>query len=474
MESETKILSSGIAGLDSVLHGGFPADHAYLIKGDAGTGKTSLVMQFLSEGVKNGESTVYVSFSESTLELQHIAEIHDWPIDDIHVCELAADISKRSISGSSIFHGAEVDLPDIVATILDFAEQVEPSRLAVDSLTELRNMAESHRIYRRALFQLKVSLEKTGTTTLFVGEKAQSRRTGADSLVHGVIDLTMKTPLYGPLRRYLEVTKIRGRDYESGFHDFIITRGGLRVFPRIRPREMNRQIDSEEPVRSGIESLDELLGGGLDRGTTSLLAGPAGTGKSTLTLQYAIAVAEGGENAVIYSFTEGLETIKQRATNLHQPLDRHLESGRIRIQPIDSTELSMGQFAFLVRRELNERQVSAVILDSINGFLYAMPDEQTLVPHLHDLLTYIGNQGAMMLMTLTLSGLLQPRKAHLKNLSYLADTILYLRYYENRGVVHKSITAMKHRTRNHSKDVRELLFTSDGIEIGEPLLHLSE
>lgn len=466
-------LSSGVPGLDSILHGGLPRNHPYLITGTPGTGKTSLAFQFLAEGVANDESTVYISFSESLEELRRVAESHGWPIDEIDVFELAADIAERSTAGSSIFHGAEVELPSIVSTILESVERVEPTRLAIDSLTELRNIAESHRTYRRALFQLKARFEQMGTTVLFVGESGQPSETEAESIVHGVIDLEMETPGYGPVHRRLQVSKLRGRDYESGFHDFAIETGGLQVFPRIRPKEIHREIGNGHPVESGVDSLDELLGGGLDRGTTGLIIGPTGTGKSSVVMQYAIAAAQRDERAVIYTFTEDTETVRRRAEGMELPLDEHMDSGHIRIRPIDSSELSPGQFAHYVRKEVTEHEVAFVAIDSLNGYIHAMPDQHSLVPHLHDLLTYLGGQGIIMMLVMTLSGLLGPAEGRVANLSYLADTVLYLRYFERHGEVGKSITAVKHRTRGHGKYVREFSLGTGGVQIGEPLEHFT-
>lgn len=463
------ILSSGVSGLDSILHGGFPANHPYLVKGSPGTGKTTLALQFLVEGVRNGECTVYVSFSESMSELSEVADSHGWPLDKIEVLELAADISQRALSGSSMFHSADVDLPKAIDRIYEVIEQVQPTRLAVDSLTELHNMAESHRHFRRALFQLKVSLEHAGVTTIFVGEERGKAKTEAESLVHGVLQMEMDTPIYGPTRRRMEVMKLRGRTYETGFHDFEIVRGGLRVFPRIRPKASQRRIGDGDPVKSGVDALDMLVGGGLDRGTTSLFVGPSGTGKSSVVMQYAIAAAEREEKAVVYAFDEDAATIERRATTMELPLAKYIESGCIRIQSIDAAEMSPGQFAHLVRQDVRDQDLAFVAIDSINGYVHAMPNDRALIPHLHDLLTYLGSQGIIMMLVMTLSGLFRSRQDHVANLSYLADTVLLLRYFEREGEIFKSITAAKRRTGDHEKLIRELIIGRGGVRVGEPI-----
>lgn len=465
-------LTSGVPGLDTIMSGGLPAAHAYLVKGSPGTGKTSLALQFLSEGVRRGESTVYVSFSESRHELQRVADSHGWPLDDIEVCELAAQVSQRAISGTSIFHGAEVDLPEVITTILDVVERVEPTRLAIDSLTAIRYMAENHRQYRRSLFQLKVSLEQAGVTTFFVGEKSNLAKTEAESLVHGVIDLSMKTRSYGPVHRHLQVTKLRGRGFDSGLHDFAIVTGGLEIYPRIQPETHHREIGSGQPVTSGVDSLDALLGGGIDHGTTSLIMGPSGTGKSTMLTQYAVAAAERGERALIFTFTEDVETIRRRASNLGMPLEPHLDSGRIRIQTLDTAEVSPGQFANIVREAIELEEVAFVAIDSLNGYIQAMPKRAAIVPHLHDLLMYLGRRGIIMMLVLTLSGLFGANPNRVANLSYLADTILYLRYFTHEGRIHKSIAAAKHRTRDHKKTVHEFFVEQGGVRVGDPLTHI--
>lgn len=464
------LLSTGIPGLDTTLHGGLPARHSYLVRGHAGTGKTSMVLQFLSEGANRGESTVYISFSETLMELRRVAAAHGWPLDKIEVAELAAYISRRSTAGSSIFHSSEVELPDAISKIIDLVERVEPTRVGIDSLTELRNMAESYRAYRRALFQLKASLERLGTTTIFVGEKDQRAKTKAESLVHGVIDLQMETPVYGPTRRFLEIKKLRGRAYESGYHDFTIVTGGLEVFPRINPKDLHRQVGSGEPIRSGVESLDQLLGCGLDRGTTTLLVGPSGTGKSSVLMQYAIAAAGRGEKAVLYTFAEGIQTIKRRAQGMDLPLTDYLANDRIRIRSIDAGELSPGQFAHLVREDAKDEAVTFVAIDSLNGYIHAMPDEATLVPHLHNLLSYLGAQGIITMLVVTLSGLFKTSQDQLVNVSYLADTVLLFRYFEEDGAIYKSIAAVKQRTRKHEKYVRRLHLGPGGITVGEPIM----
>ncbi len=466
---EQQLLPTGISGLDEILHGGLPAHFLYLVKGSPGTGKTSLALQFLAEAARNGESTVYVSFSESISELQAVARSHGWPLDEICVCELADDISRRAVSGSSILHASDVEFPEVLDKILEAVERVEPTRLVIDSLTELRNVAESRRHYRRALFQLKVSLERAGVTSIFVGEKGGQVKTEAESLVHGVIVLDMDTPIYGPVRRRIQVSKLRGRDYESGLHDFQIVTGGIEVFPQIRPKEKRRRQASGARVSSGVAALDDLLGGGLARGTSSLCMGASGTGKSTVVMQYALAAAQRGEKAAIFAFDEDVETIKQRAVSMEVPLLEHMKSGVIRIQSIDAAEMSPGEFAHLVRAQVQEGGVRFVALDSVNGFVHAMPGEQALVPHLHDLLAYLGGQGVVTMLVLTLAGLLRSSNTEIANLSYLADTILLLRYFKRRGEVLKSITAAKHRVGDHQTYVRELDLGRGGIRIGDPV-----
>lgn len=466
--SEPTSLPSGIAGLDSILHGGYPSPHAYLINGIPGTGKTSLVMQFLTHGVDNGESAVYISFSDSRSELQHVADAHGWPLDKIEVAELSSEISERSAAGSSIFNSAETELPEVISKIIEIVERVKPTRMGLDSLTELRNMAESDRSYRRALFRLKAALEERKVTTLFVETTGDQAKPTTESLVHGVIDLNMKTPIYGPVQRSLEVKKLRGRAYESGIHDFSIVTGGLNVYPRIRPKEIDRQLGDGEPVGSGVEALDRLVGGGLDRGTNSLVLGASGTGKSSIVLHYALAAAERGEKAVIYTFDEDESTIVRRAEAVGLGLSQFLESGDIRIRAVDVSELSPGHFAHLVREDVMKREIGFLAIDSLNGYRNAMPGDSALVPHLHDLFVYLGAQGIVAMLTMTLSGLFTADPKRVANLSYLADAILLLRYVEVGHRIHKTIATVKQRTRDHEKCTRRLSFGRGGVDIGEP------
>jgi circadian clock protein KaiC len=470
---DQELLSSGIEGLDSILRGGFPPNNAYLVKGRPGTGKTSLAMQFLLEGARRGESALYVSFSESRRELEVVAESHGWDIDSIRTVELASSISERATAGSSIFHASDVDLPQSLNTITECVERYEPTRVAVDSLTELYNMAESERHFRRALFQLKIRLEKAGVTTIFVGEQGPAVKTDAESIVHGIIELERETPHYGPQRRRLQVSKLRGREIETGFHDFKILHGGLEVYPRIRPSGQGRRIGAGERAKSGIEALDRLLGGGFDRGSTSLIVGPSGAGKSSVVIQYAVAAAKRGEKTVIYTFDEDPATITRRAENMEVPLSEHLDAGLVRVQSVDAAEMSPGQFAHLVREAVDEGGAQFIAIDSINGYMHAMPSTESLVPHLHDLLTYLGNRGVVMMLVMTLGGLFRGTEKEAMHLSYLADTVLLLRYFEQRGAVRRAITAAKHGTGDHEKLIRELTLGEGGVHIGEPIEEFS-
>jgi circadian clock protein KaiC len=441
-----------------------------MIRGQSGTGKTTLAMQFLLQG----ERGVYFSFAESKRELEGVSEQHGWVIDEIKICELAADLSQQTDLGSSIFHAVESEMPEVLEQIYETIEHVKPTRIVIDPLSELKNIAQSERNFRRVLVQLKLMLERHGTTAIFVvGEKYGSDE-GFESIAHGLIEMERETPAYGPMRRRIQVAKMRGRTFEEGFHDFEIIAGGLQIYPRVRPKAFERKIGGHERIKSGVAALDRLLGGGLDHGTSTLVAGPSGTGKSSVCLQYALAAAERGEHAVMYSFDEDTDTIRRRASSMKLELDPHLESGAIRIQVVDAAEMSPGRFSHLVRTDIEERDVTFIVLDSLNGYMHSMPSEKALVQHLHDLMTFVGNQGHVLMFTMVMHGLLDGPGAPFGHLSYLADTVLMLRYFEQVGYRSKSITAAKHRTGSHEHLIRQLHFGDGGVRLGDRLDKLTD
>ena len=460
--------STGVAGLDIISNSGVVVGTLNLIQGQPGTGKTTLSLQFLLAGAGNGERVLYIPFSESRREIELVATAHGWPLDRIAIRELGPHVFSHGdeASSPSIFHPADVELPHAIAAIETAVREVKPSRLVLDSLTELRNLAESKRHFRRALLRLKAFLEEHQVTSLLIDDLPDHSE--AESIAHGVIRLERRTPAYGPVRRQLEIVKLRGVAFHDGHHDFVIARGGLEVFPRIRPKIGERRIAPKE-IESGVAGLDRICSGGLDRATTIMVMGPSGAGKSTVVLQYALAAAAREESSAIFAFDEDIATIRERARSLDLPLESILERGRVRIHGSDAAELSPGEFSARVRAEV-DAGASIVVLDSLNGYLLAMPEERSLVPHMHDLLSFLGRRGVTTFVVLTLAGLLEPERPTSQELSYLADTILLLRYFEATGAVRTSISVVKHRTADHERLIREFDIGRGGIRIGEPIV----
>jgi circadian clock protein KaiC len=461
---------TGIAGLDDILGGGFPRRRMYLIEGDPGAGKTTLGLQFLLEGARAGESTVYVILSETEEELRVVAKSHGWSLDGITICELqGSEDTLKTESQYTLFHPAEVELSDTTKTLLDAVQNLKPTRLVFDSLSEMRLLARDPLRYRRQILALKAYFTARDCTVLLL-----SYETGVDgdrqlqSLCHGVVSLEMLTPDYGGQRRRLHVRKLRGVTFRGGYHDYTIQTGGLDVHPRLVASEHHQPFRAES-VASGVPELDQLLGGGIDRGTSTLFLGPAGVGKSTLTAQYVMAALKKGEKAAVYIFDEVPNTFVVRGSGLGMDLEEYLESGALKLRQIDPAELSPGQFARSVRDDIEERKASVVVIDSLNGYRSAMPNEAHLTAHLHELLAYLNQQGILTLLVVSQYGILGEGVISPIELSYLADTVVLLRYFEARGEIRKAISVVKKRTGAHEKAVRELEMCAQGLRVGRQL-----
>ncbi len=464
--------ASGVEGLDEIVDGGLPGDCLYLLQGDPGSGKTTLALQFLLEGVRRGERTLYITLSETKAELLKVARSHGWRLDAISLFELSAIESLvRPEAHTTVFHSSELELTKVSDLLLEETRKTQPTRIVFDSLSEFRLMAETALRYRRQLLTLKQELAKYRSTVLLLDDNMKNNRIGTDahvwSLTHGVIELEQLSPDYGRSRRRLRVKKLRGVKFREGYHDYTIETGGVRVFPRIGAAEY-RTAFRHEPVSSGHLDLDDLLGGGLDRGTTTIILGPAGTGKSTLTIQYATHMAQRGEPTLIFAFDEIPSILLTRAPALGFDIAKHVESGVIDIQQVDPAEISPGEFGMRVRRGV-EAGCKLVIIDSLNGYMNAMPGEKYLANQLHELSAYLNQQGVVTIFVLTQHGLLGPSESPM-DLSYLADTVMNVRYFEVGGVVRQALSVIKKRSGRHEKTIREFTLESGrGLCIGPPL-----
>jgi circadian clock protein KaiC len=466
--ASTRLIPTGSAGLDAILGGGFTPHRLYLVEGDPGSGKTTLSMKFLLAGLARGESCMFVTLSESEEELRASAASHGWNLDGISIIEIIASAeSLQPDARYTMFHPSEVELGETIKTVLAEAERVKPSLLVFDSLSELRLLAENALRYRRQILALKQHFATRQCTVLFIDDRTgEIGDTHLHSLAHGVISLERETGEYGVTRRKVQVKKYRGRAYREGFHDFAIRRGGLEIFPRLVAAEHHKKY-AREDVTSGLAPLDALLGGGLARGTSTLILGPAGSGKSSIATQYAQAAAARGDHACMFLFEEAIDTFLERSAGLGMNLEPLIDSGRLHVQQIDPAELSPGEFSHLVRKAVDEDKTRIIVIDSLSGYLNAMPSERLLTLHLHEMLTYLGQQGVTTLMLMAQHGMVGKMDSPV-DASYLADCVIMLRYFEAFGAVRQAISVIKKRTGKHERTIRELRLDG-GIIIGEPL-----
>ena len=459
--------SSGIAGLDDVLGGGFPRGQIFLLEGNPGAGKTTVGLQFLLDGVKRGERVCYVALAESERALRRLAASHNFPLDGVDVIE---SNDQSSLTEYTIYQPSEVELGETSRTLLERLDQLKPQRVVLDSLSELRLMAGDPLRYRRLLVGLRKYFDERNITALLVDFTIADADRQLESLCHGILHLDQLVPEYGGQRRRLRVAKLRESVFRDGFHDFKIKTGGIELYPRLVAAEYQRDSGFvQETVSTGIAALDRLLGGGCDRGTSTLVLGPAGSGKSTLTAQLAKATVERGEKAAFFIFDEVPNTLIVRGEGMNMGVREHIDAGRLLVRQIDPAELSPGQFADLVRRAVEEDGVSFVAIDSINGYQSAMPEEHYLSAHLHELLAYLNQRRIVSALVMTQSGILATTSESPIDLSYLADTVVLLRYFEMRGEIRQAISCVKRRTGPHERTIREMRIDSTGLRIGEPL-----
>ena len=462
-------LTTGIAGLDLILEGGFPKERVYLVEGEPGAGKTTLAIQFLLDGVRKGETSLYITLSETREELQAVAVSHGWSLNGLNIFEVVPPIdSLRPDTQYTIFHSAEIELGETTNAIVKEFERVKPTRVVIDSLSEMRLMARDPLRFRRQVLTLKQYLAGRKGTVLLLDDKVMGVDLQIHSIVHGVVSLQHLAVEYGAERRRLLVTKLRGSSFRGGYHDFNIITGGLIVFPRLVAAE-HRLGFKKESISSGVSELDKLLGGGLDRGTSTLVLGPAGSGKSTIAAQFAAAAAKRGERTAAFIFDELRETFIARAEGVGTPMQKLIDKSLITIQQVDPAELSPGEFAHAVRKSVDEDGARVVLIDSLNGYLNAMPDERFLSVQMHELLTYLNQQGVVTILVMAQHGFLGSMMATPVDVSYLADTVVMLRYFEAEGAIHRALSVVKKRTGQHETTIRELKVQSSGIHVGDPL-----
>jgi circadian clock protein KaiC len=473
MEPNTRrLLSIGVPGLDNVLGGGLEPDRLYLVEGTPGAGKTTIALQFLLEGVRQGESALYVTLSETEAELRGVAASHGWDISQIHMREmLPTQDTLQPEEQYTMFHPSEVELSETTLRILGDVEMLKPSRIVFDSLSELRLLSGSSLRYRRQILALKQFFSGRQCTVLLLDDMtATEHDLQVQSIAHGVVRLEQLHSDYGSARRRMLVVKYRGQAFRGGYHDYRVNRGGIQVFPRLVAAEHVKQIDQIK-LPSGIKELDALLGGGLEKGTSTLFVGAPGTGKSSVAVQFAIAAAKRGECASLFIFDESVNTLRSRCAGLGMSIDPYLKSGHIRIKQVDPAELSPGELVHEIRLAVTEHAATVIVIDSLNGYLNAMPDERFLIVQLHELLTYLGQAGVATLLVGAQHGLIGMQMQTPVDASYLADAVVLLRYFESEGEVRQAISVLKKRGGAHERTIRAFSMDRSGLNVGEPLRH---
>lgn len=462
-----KILT-GIDGLDNVLAGGLTADRLYLVEGAPGTGKTTLGMQFLLAGRQAGETGLYITLSETRPELHAVAATHGWSLDGIDVFELLDEDEFSPGAEQSVLHPAEVELGEAVQHITDLLDTLSPTRVVFDSLSEMRLLAQSALRYRHQILALKQYFSTRKCTVLFLDDKtAEPGDQQLHSIAHGVISLDQRVREFGPERRRLRVVKMRGTKFRSGYHDCLLEKGGLRVFPRLVAAEHHTVFDAA-PQTTGVPALDDLLGGGLVPGTNTLFTGPSGVGKTTTAIRCALSSLQRGQKVAYYLFDEGIGTLVGRCAALGMDIGPYLQDGSLLLQQIDPAELSPGEFSSRVRKAVEQDKVSFVVIDSLNAYIKAMPGENFLALQMHELLSYLNQQGLTTIQVLGLHGLIGETRADV-DLSYLSDGIMLFRFFESQGEIHGAVSVLKSRTTPHRRTIHEFRITSTGLQVGEAL-----
>ena len=462
-------IDTGVDGLNDILSGGLPAGQMYLLEGTPGTGKTTIALQFIRTAILAGESALYVTLSESKRELEASARSHGWKNEELSIAEFIPDEASLSPEQQyTVFHPSEVELASTIHKLIQLIQATKPTRVVIDSLSELRLLATDTMRYRRQLLALKQFFAGRETTVLLLDDRSG---VGTDlqlqSIAHGVLRLDKVQQSYGATRRHVEIVKLRGSPFREGFHDYTIETGGVRIYPRLIANEHDSKFPDER-IKSGIEALDEMFGGGINRGSSTLLIGPTGVGKSTMAVQFAYQAACRGDRAVVYAFDEVLRTAIERAENLGLHVRREIARETMSMVQIDPAELSPGEFIWKIRQDVEKLDTRVLVIDSLNGFLNAMIGERDLLLQLHELVAFLNQKGVVTFLILTQHGLFGNMQADV-DVSYLADTVILLRYFEVSGSIRQVISVLKQRVGRHERTLREFKLGRGGIEMGEPL-----
>lgn len=461
-------LSSGIDGIDDILGGGLTPHRMYLVEGAPGTGKTTLALQFLLKGVEEGQRGLYITLSETRAELIAVAQSHGWDIGGFNILELVSDEGLDPQYEQTVLHPAEVELGETVRNVIQQVEELKPSRIVLDSLSELRLLSQNPLRYRRQILALKRYFATRECTVLLLDDNSSDPGdVQLHSIAHGVVSLDNLVRDYGGNRRRTRIAKMRGIKFREGYHDLTLDTGGIRVYPRLVAAEHHAQFGTEA-ISTGTQGLDALLGGGLIPGTNALMIGPSGVGKTTTVVSCLIAALERGERCVYYVFDETLVTLTIRCATLGMHLAPHVESGLLTLRQIDPAEISPGEFASDVRRSVEQDGARFVAIDSLNAYLQAMPGERYLLLQMHELLGYLNQQGVITMLVLGQHGIIGEVQTDI-DISYLSDVVVLFRYFEHHGEVLTAVTAVKSRANAHERSIRQFRLGSNGVEVGEAL-----
>lgn len=464
----SELAATGVTGLDELLGGGLIRNQLYSVQGDPGTGKTTLGLRFVVSGAQAGEPVLYITMSESEADVRRVAASHGWSMEGVTIHHHHAP--EATSEHQTMLHPAEVELPETMQALIEVVERVEPRRVVIDSMSELRLLARDSRWYRREILSLKQYFARRQCTVLLLDDirRPLAHEQHIESIASGVIQLERVNPEFGPARRRLMIVKMRGLEFDDGYHDLRMQKGGLEVYRRLRMAE-NRGVLATGTLSTGIEGLDKFMGGGVDRGTSLLIAGPAGSGKSSLSLQLAYAAVKRGERAAIFLFDERPQTLFARAAGMGMDLAPAVESGQLILRQVDPAEMTPGEFTHLVRRCVDDEGVRLIFVDSVSGYFHAMPEERYLLLHLHELLSYLNQHQVTTVLVEAQHGMIADSVGSRLDISYLADTVLLLRFFEFQGQVKQALSVHKRRGGPHERYIREMRLTNQGVEIGAPL-----
>lgn len=474
MSSQTKFpsrASTGISGFDTILNGGFVKERTYLVHGDAGTGKTTLGFQFLFAGINQNERVLYVTLLQTRDEVEDIAESHGWSLNGLEFLELPPTVRQGEVMEQTVFHPPDVELNEVVDAILRGIEEHQPERLAIDSISELAILVNSPHQLHRQILRLKSALSEKKCTAIFIAGDMRGDLHSLLTLVHGVINLTIKRPEYGEIQRKLEIIKMRGMTYQGGIHDGRILKGGWEIYPRLKVGSQSGHTDWEQ-ISSNIDELDQLLGGGLEKGTSCLIAGTSGAGKTMLASLYVANAAEKGTKSACFCFDERKETFRHRSESLGLNIGKYIDDETVQLNQINVGELSAGEFTHRVKQSVEENGAEIVVIDSLTGYFKAMPHEPLLANQLHELISYLGNRGVLTIMIIATQRLSNENADDI-DASYIADTVIFARHFEAFGRLRRCISVLKKRHGSHEKTIRELDVSANGVELGPALTDFS-